>query len=48
MFLKFVTCLLIPFFLNNRSIVYFADGGSRGGGGEGSFIGQFLVDAIDG
>ena len=47
MFLKFVTCLPIPFFLNNRSIVYFADGGSRGRG-EGSFIGQFLVDAIDG
>ena len=27
---KFVTCLRILLFLNNRSIVHFADGGGRG------------------
>ena len=29
--LKFVTCFRIPFFLNNRSFVHFADSGSGGG-----------------
>ena len=28
--LKFVTCLWILFFLNNRSLFIFADGGGRG------------------
>ena len=36
-FLKFVTCLQIPLFLNNRSIAHFCDGGSGR-----SFVGHFL------
>ena len=40
--LKFVTCFRIPFFLNNRSFVHFADSGSGGG----VICCSFLVDVV--